>query len=240
MRALTLTDPAFVAAFDPRRAVPWHSVFWAGDPSWTNPGDGNPVSSWRDGSGNGRDLGNTGTVRPTFRASTAAFNGRPTIQGDGVDDLLYATFASVPQPYSIVVVGSMTGGTYPAVAGGGSSTGGSDLVLLYRSTSGHFKIYAGTADVGPSSGDADPHAFRALFNGASSALAVGSGITTGNPGNRAIARLNACGTAYTNANTKSAGHVAFLGLRAGDITADPGWPALQSWIATHYAIAAPA
>ena len=240
MRSLTISDPALVGRFDPLKAIPWHSVFWAGDPAWSNPGDGNAVTTWRDGSGNGRDLGGSGTARPLFRASVAALNNRPAVQGDGVDDLLSVTFTSVPQPYSLVIVASMTGGTFPSAAGGGAATNGSDMVLVYRSTSGFFKIFAGSADVGPTSGDANPRAFRALFNGASSALAVGSGVTTGNPGTRAINRLNVCGTPYTGANVRSSGHVAFVGLRSGDVTGDGGWPQLSAWLAHHYAVTAPA
>jgi hypothetical protein len=240
VRSLTISDPALVGRFDPLKAIPWHSVFWAGDPAWSNPGDGNAVTTWRDGSGNGRDLGGSGATRPLFRASVAALNNRPAVQGDGVDDLLSVTFTSVPQPYSLVVVASMAGGTFPAAVGGGAATNGSDMVLVYRSTSGYFKMFAGSADVGPTSGDANPHAFRAHFNGASSALAVGSSVTSGSPGTRAIARLNVCGTPYTAANVKSSGHVAFVGLVAGDVTAASNWAALSAWIAAHYAVTAPA
>lgn len=75
------------SAFNPLTYLSWHSAYWAEDPDWTNPGDGNAVSSWRDGSGNGRTVSQgTGTRQPIYRAT--GIGSQPGVQFDGTDDWL--------------------------------------------------------------------------------------------------------------------------------------------------------
>lgn len=50
-------------------------------------GDGNPISTWSDSSGNSRNATNVGTQRPTFRASGGS-NNQPYVEFDGSDDTL--------------------------------------------------------------------------------------------------------------------------------------------------------
>jgi hypothetical protein len=45
-----------VLGYNPLTSITWAAAYWAADPSWTFPGDGSQVSSWRDGSGNSRTL----------------------------------------------------------------------------------------------------------------------------------------------------------------------------------------
>ena len=59
--------------------------------SWQNAGalglsDGDAISAWTDASGNGVDLGASGSSRPTYRA--AGINGLPSVEFDGVDDVM--------------------------------------------------------------------------------------------------------------------------------------------------------
>jgi hypothetical protein len=48
--------------------------------------DGDPISTWPDTSGNGKDLTGSGTARPTYK--TNIYNGWPVVRFDGTDDLL--------------------------------------------------------------------------------------------------------------------------------------------------------
>lgn len=48
--------------------------------------DNDPVGTWSDLSGNGHDVSNTGTARPTYK--TGIQNGLPVVRFDGTDDLL--------------------------------------------------------------------------------------------------------------------------------------------------------
>lgn len=223
------------SALVPPPVIPWHTAAWADDPLWTPPADGGAVASWRDMSGNSRHLVQaTAEMRPLYRASVAELNGRAGIQGDGVNDRLTVSFTATTQPYSIVAVGSMLGGTFPALVAGGTLSNGGDMVLLYRSTSGHHKIFAGIADIGPASGDATVHAFRAYFAGASSVLTRDGASSTGNPGTRPISTLHVLGSPYTTANISNAGHIGFVGLYEGDVTSHASWSAFCAWVLDHY------
>lgn len=84
--------------------------FWAEDPDWSNPGDGNAMTTWRDAGTLDDDLSattNGGGNAPKYVAS--GINGKPSISFDAtaenVGGCLFTAAGRVDPPFSVVVVG---------------------------------------------------------------------------------------------------------------------------------------
>lgn len=90
-------------SFDPL-SIGWHSAFYADD--ITGLGDNDPVATWSDSSGNGRDATQaTSSKRPVYKPALATMNGQPAVQFDGVDDaLMQSAFTAVASGEVVVVV----------------------------------------------------------------------------------------------------------------------------------------
>lgn len=96
------TAPLFIPGAQPQRRafggasfVPTdiaNCTWWVAADRITGLANGDPVSTWADSSGNGKDLTQTLTARPTYR--TNVVNGLPTVDFDGVNDCM-ATAATV-------------------------------------------------------------------------------------------------------------------------------------------------
>lgn len=219
--------------FDPwagDRPVPFHSV-WAEDSTWTAPADGDPVSSWRNESGGG-DPVETGSNRPTYRASTAAFNGQPTVEFVAASNQrLYFNIPNVSQPYVLVGVGSFSTAANPDILTSLSD----DTSHGIGKTSGNAWTINQTVSGGVS--DTDPHVLVAVFNGASSELfvdgvSVATGTISGGTFHWSI------GAAASNSSTFSSyldGHVAFIGAYSKG-SRDSEIIDLETDLMTHYGI----
>lgn len=221
-------------------AIAWEIELWAGDPDWSNPGNGNAVSTWPDRSGNANDLTQaTGTRQPIFRSSVAALNWQSAIEFDTSDDDMASSTFSLAQPFSVVVVGNIT-----------QLSSFADLLFLRSSdaapytsyatdggTPNRFRIYDSPGDLlaGTETVDADPHFFAAVFNGITSKILLDSQTWSGgNLGSDAATQL------WLNSNALGGnwggGHRAYVGLFDGDITADANWTALLEWINSTYGV----
>jgi hypothetical protein len=230
--------------FDPRSSVPALHGVWASDPAWSNPGDGQPVTSWRNFSadGGGGDPASTGSNRPTFRASTATYNGRATVQFVGASSqrLDVNIVPNTQQPFKLVVVGNTAGasGTSERLVGSGSpGTGGVTNRGLGDTSGNLWTLFYGTAlSVGTSS--ATPHLFRATVNGANSLLYVddqliGSGAVGAESQDRLTIGAGSDGApGFGNFLT---GHVAFVGIYDGR-TPDDHLTELSAFLRAFYAI----
>lgn len=209
---------------------------WASDPDQTPPSDGGAVSSWRDGSGNGRtftDVGGSG-ARPTYRASASVLGNRPAIQFDGTEMLGTSSFTGVGHPYSFVMVGynatpQVDYATILSAAGGGFSITNDELFYVFS--------YGSPSEIITST-DVEPGAWfmAGVLNGASSAARAGSaGSTTGTLG--AVNASELMIGAFTSiVDYPWAGHAAFVGFYAGDVTAHGQYSALRSWANTYYGV----
>jgi len=89
---------------------------------------GTGVSTWADQSGNGNDVTQaTGSKQPAYTASSAVFNNKPCLRGDGVDDVLANTGTVWPTSTLTVfaVLASVSGGTtgewFSDAQGGGNA-----------------------------------------------------------------------------------------------------------------------
>lgn len=218
-------------AFDPLNDIAWHTAFWAEDPNWTDPGDGNAVSQWDDASGNGRHATQaTASKQPTYRSSVSAFSNQPAVQGDGTDDTVRtSSFTAVSQPTTIVAVASAVVGddADPAIVDGYEST---NRQHIWRSPGNGWSIYAGAIQRGGTT-DADPHLFIATFDSTDTLEVDGTTVVSADAGGHSLTALRLfANQGEANAN---AGHIAFVGFLDRVLTAGEK-DGLEEWAAAHY------
>lgn len=175
-----------------------------------------------------------GSKQPTYRASTAAFNNRPTVQF-ATDDVLAFDPANIAQPFYLVVVGATAGGTgVERLVGVGTDTG----YGLGDDATPDWTFSAGTAITGGAP-DANPHLFRATTNGASSALLVDeTSIVASNAGATGLTVL-ALGAGVSTLGTYANyldGSIAYAAVFDTDPTALPEWATFKAWVASTYGI----
>lgn len=211
--------------------VTWLHRMWADDPSWTNPGDGNLVDSWRNASGGG-DPAATGSLRPTFRASVEAYNKKAAVQFSNAQALDF-NIADIAQPFSVVAVANVgRAGIAEKWFGKGAGTGNG-----IGDTSGNTWLANMGSTIGTGASDSNPHLFRLYANGASSVLAVDGIVdSAGNAGTAACARITigAGSDGVPNFANFLGGHVAMLGIATGDVTTDTEWANFKQFVRQFY------
>lgn len=153
------------------------------------------VSAWADQSGNGDANRNvtqaTGSAQPIYTTADAAFNNQPTLRSTGTQYLASGVpSASLSQPSTIFVCGTMTGGR---LVDGSTVVVGRQTIL----DGPNWSYYAGSSVVSSSVVDTTKCVACAVFSGASSALYLNNMTTAaanGNPGTNALARIGVLGT----------------------------------------------
>lgn len=226
-----LIDPYRFASFNPLTAMSWSAAYWASDPLWSNPGDGNTVTSWRDGSGNGNTLTNT-LGSPKYRAASSSLNNQPAIDLTTADMLGNNSY-SLAQPWSIVVISLMRtgGGGNDYLIGGGVVS----AWAIYKNT--NWTLFAGSDGPTRSFDTTAAHMIRGYANGASSVLdRDGSVSATANPNSRPISALSVSGRADDLAGVRATGLYSFIGVYSGDVSSDTQWSAFKTWAASTYGI----
>lgn len=226
--ALLLAKRPSGAAFDPRTQVTALHVVWADDPDWADPGDGQPVDSWRNQSGGG-DPANTLLLRPTFRASTAAFNNRATVQFDSTAaQYLIFDITDQAQPFKMLIVAqAATAGNQGLIGRGGNFTHGLRFVPANWSLNYGSGVNGGT-------NDGNPHVIRATVNGASSQLWLdGSSVASGNAGTGGQSHFMLGAVNSMTPTFFLSGHIAFAALYSG-ATSDTDLATLENDLQTYY------
>lgn len=139
--------------------------------------DTDSVTTWPDGSGNGRDL--TGVNGPTYRADV--LNGNPVVRFDGTDDhFTRDELFDFAQPNMLFVVCRFSDLTGDRRVMDNLNSGDRNLFLA---DSGNLSIWSGSYVEDPAIIDTDWHIFRCVWDGASSAIYVdGSERVTGDAG----------------------------------------------------------
>lgn len=206
--------------FDPL-SIAWHSAYWASDPSWSNPGNGNNVTSWRDGSGNGRNVTTGSGTAPVYRSSVASFNNRPAVQFNA-GDLRYTFSANVSQPVTKVIVARPA--AVPVTQHIFSSTAatkrGSDLSIDSFAGGNKYSMFGGSAQLQPGTPDVATHLWFAYFDGASSTFTL-DGTVIGSGTNVGTQQTDSHDLGAFNSSPASngfAGHIAFAGFIARALT----------------------
>lgn len=233
---MQLLNPFELAAYNPLSAIPWTQAAWAGDPAWSNPGEGNAVSSWREAI-TANHFTASGSTRPVWSATS--FSGKEGITFDGSNDALIqgGTFTTVNQAGTVVLIGQLT-----ATSGGNNlfdgyagSTG--RWVLLKHST--RWALYGGTNIVTNTTvtRDTSPHLFACYFNGASSNIQIDGtdcALAATTIGTNSLNQLIL--GAETTPTTWCPCRHAFIGVYAGDVRSDAGWSGFKSWVASYYGL----
>jgi hypothetical protein len=259
VRTLTIGDPALLGTVTPRTppaVASTAAVWWAGDLSLA---DGDPVSTWTDRIG-GVSIANSLTARPTYRS--AHIGGRPAVDFDGSNDVLYASnplsTAASGAVVAVVLVDTTSGsrgvwssgdeasasyyllGTSSTSASGG--TGRISLEAAQTSLQPHIRGNTTTLSTATpyllewsSSGSA--HALK--VNGAGESITVLSGTSNGRwfsgvsfRDSFALGALKFNGTATAYLD----GAIAFLLVTTAPLSSGDR-TALHSWVASHYGIA---
>ena len=102
-------------------------------------GNGDPVNSWTDGSGNGRNAASVGGAAPVF--TTNVFNGKPAVRFSGNS---WLQVSALPMgTYSIIAVFKTTSNS-EIVYEHGANTVGNDGCFLYTSTYSTVSVRRGT------------------------------------------------------------------------------------------------
>lgn len=214
-------------------SIAWHSAFHADDLALA---DGAAVSSWADGSGNGRDLSQaTASAQPTYRASHVALNNKPAVEGDGSDVLSStATFTTLNVPYTVVVIGHAT-----VINSAETFAAGTDTAFNHTTAqvavngSGSFVLYNGSVLAGPVA-DTSAHLFIAECDTASGGYLEIDGTTTaGSTGDRKINRFGLFAVPNTTASGFGQVAIAFAGLYNGTLSSTERAD-LLAWAQTTY------
>ncbi len=220
-------------AFDDPLSIDWHAAFWAEDPNWTDPGDGNAVSQWDDGSGNGRHATQgTGTKQPIYRASVAALNNKPAVEFDGSDDALQTSgFGTLSQPNDVVIVALWRGGGTGTLGLSDGIVSGSRHFVFVDDVGDNFSINSGSTIEG-SQADTDGHLLIATFDTTDVLELDGVTDVSGDAGAQSLTGVT-LGARYDAGGVFGDFTIAFYGVKDGLLTQQERDDLLE-WSRDHY------
>lgn len=214
-------------AFDPITGVAWHHVFWADDPA-NGFGADTEATAWE---GHTYDI--DGSDGPTFRSSVAALNGKGALHFAGTNILDGAPFSSIGAELSIVAVFNSV--ALPAGITGIVLMEGSTLDGMFIAPNGELILgnIAGSQIISAADMTGAGHAARGYLDGATSHLNV-DGVDVEGDLSATAAWTGSEAVGNFGGVTEWESKIAFLGVKAGDVTADAGWAAFVSWVSTYY------
>lgn len=221
-------------AFDPLSyGSPFHA-FWAEDPNWTNPGDGNAVSSWRnDGSNGVAATQATGANQPLYLSS--GINSRPALDFDGSNDRLIISDADttgLTNPITVVVCASFdsASGSQTFIDGVAASS----RVIINTNSSGFWQVSnGGTFSTGVSA--VTGTSVHVVVAGTSAKWRRnGTQIATGNSGTNGLDGI-AIGSRNDGSQPTNA-KIAYVAVFGSDITGEAWFSEYESGLRTLYGV----
>lgn len=136
---------------------------------------GQPMSSWADTAGSGKDYARAGSARPTWQ-STGWDGLRPCVRFDGVDDYMVATVAGLTPPFFRFLV-LRWNAAY--VADSKAADGLSQYALLGRNSSTTVYLYSSAVNQLTTT-PLLPHLYELRFNSLSTDLIIDQGTASNN------------------------------------------------------------
>jgi hypothetical protein len=223
----TTSTPTPFSPFD----IPWLFAAWADDPDWTDPGDGNPVDTWRDGSGNSRDATSSSTERPLFTSSLAALNNRGTLTFDGSNDNMATPTFTLTATYSLVAIAS-----FNSSAGGDrfvmTTAYNADGIFARAST---WSSYVGTyVDSGVAR--TTPGFLYAVYHSSATQSLMRVNNTSVSGGNFAGSPTNGVKLGGYGTSFNLGCDIAFAAAYSGILTDDAAWPDFVDWMNDYYGL----
>ena len=222
--------PISPGVFDPLADVPWTSAWWAEDPNWTDPGDGNPVPQWDAGVGT-HDLVEAASASqpPTYRAAVTQMGGQPAIDF-ATGDWMEATGLAQSQPNTIVFVFRAKDTSDRALCDGLSSR------QFIRSGT-NYQWFAGSSRTGGTGDTDNPHILVANFTTQTGSRALevdGVAVNTQSPGSNSLNGFTV-GALLDGALWQMNGWIAFVGI-ADHILSRGHRDNLLAWAQDHYGV----
>lgn len=231
------------ATFDPVSALGWLHAYWTEGDAFQALAlaDAGSVTDWPDEIGS-LDATN-GSSTATFDAENATFNGKPTIHfpgGSTNSKLQTAEESLTAGPWSVVVVAKVDSGQSTSAHILDGVSDGTPRFYVQPSTS-DWRVGNVTSATGPlytAKPVTDLHLHAVRFGpvvrydiDGDTGLAQASYTPAGFGGLTVMSRYTSTG--------QIVGDIAFIGIYAGDVFADPDWPAFEAALAAHYGITVP-
>lgn len=236
-RAQIFGTPPSGAAFDPINDVGWEHAYWVEGPEFiaTGPSDTVGQQTFPDEVGTTDLTQSTSSARPVYR-TTGPSSGFKCLTFDGSNDGYPATsFTSIGLTHSVVIICFQSSGASDRyVIDGFDST--HRRIVGFQASGSTYRHYAGASATGGTMSSSN-HAYRSkIVSGTSDLLTVdGSSVTTASAGDQTMTGIT-IGSAYDRAGAFFVGELMFVGIYAGDVTADGGWAGLVSWASSKYGV----
>lgn len=223
--------------FDPF-SIEWSSATWASDPDWTDPGDGNPVTSIRNGGALGGALTASGGGSPTFRSSVTSLNNRPALDFNGSSNILRQSGLSTTSVTSLVWIGQWksVGGSNLARVIDLNTPSLSSLALAFGS---YWDQYSGASNYATSATTSAASAI-VLFTSATNGSKIW--ISGAGPWSATLTDASSAtefilgGDPTLSSGNFASVYTAFAGVFDGDVTDDPNWSTFVSWALSYYGV----
>lgn len=217
-------------------AVTWHTAFpWAH--SWlADDLTAGAVASWVSGTSAASAAQATGTKQPTQSATSGA-NSQPGVTFDGVDDFLQASFTTIAQPNTIVVIGSHHGDQFDSATAFFVDSAQSTNRQIIGTSSGAWSHFAGSLQTAGTI-DTSAHTFTGFYNGASSVLEIdGASVIAANCGSQSLGNGLTMAARYDGAVVISHVTLSAVGVYSGgDARSNGAWSGLVSLVASKWAL----
>lgn len=222
--------------------IGWHSLFWASGGQMLARGysDGASVGTW-DNETSETDATES-TNKPTWKASNTSYNNKPTVNFGTAESSvkLSATFGAGPSsPWSIVTIGNAANSGYNCFYDAVDSSHRCHLFRLLDGVTPRWQLYQGGATAGKAgTPDGSPHFFVAKHSTSGNdtlSLDGAAAIINEDTGSHSMNGI-CLGNYAVLPSYGLGGHLAFVGIYSGDITAHGSWSALKSWAASFYGL----